>query len=121
MERLLSPEETGYNEFMERREERIVTIYADVLVALNLYVTWFLLLASEALSGRSCRRWRRGVAAFIGGISSLAIFLPELPFGILAAVKLLLAAVITGVAGGKGGFFRQIGRASCRERVSLSV
>ena len=63
----------------ERGEERIVTIYVDVLVALNLYVTWFLLLASEALSGRPCKRWRRGLAALAGGLSSLAIFLPGLP------------------------------------------
>ena len=108
-QRPLSPPETGYNENNGRGEERIITIYADVLVALNLYVTWFLLLASEALSGRPCRRWRRGLAALAGGLSSLAIFLPELPFWLLAAFKLALAAAITGIAGGRGGFFRRMG------------
>ena len=93
----------------ERGEERIVTIYVDVLVALNLYVTWFLLLASEALSGRPCRRWRRGLAALAGGLSSLAIFLPELPFLPLFFIKLGLAAVITWIAGGRAGFWRRMG------------
>ena len=93
----------------ERGEERIVTIYVDVLVALNLYVTWFLLLASEALSGRPCKRWRRGLAALAGGLSSLAIFLPELPFLPLFFIKLGLAAVITWIAGGRAGFWRRMG------------
>ena len=30
----------------------MVTVYVDVLVALNLYITWFLLLASERLAGQ---------------------------------------------------------------------
>ena len=93
----------------ERGEERIVTIYVDVLVALNLYVTWFLLLASEALSGRPCKRWRRGLAALAGGLSSLAIFLPELPFLPLFLIKLGLAAAITWIAGGAMGFWRRMG------------
>ena len=44
-----------------------VTIYVDVLIALNLYVTWFLLLAAERLAGSTCPGWRRGLAALAGG------------------------------------------------------
>ena len=78
----------------------MVTVYVDVLVALNLYVTWFLLLAAERLAGSRASRLRRGLAALAGGLSSLAIFLPELPFPLLFLGKLALAAIITLIAGG---------------------
>ena len=58
----------------------MVTVYADVLVGMNLYVTWFLLLASERLAGVRSSSLRRGLAALCGGLASLLIFLPELPF-----------------------------------------
>lgn len=83
-----------------------VTIYVDVLIALNLYVTWFLLLAAERLAGSTCPGWRRGLAALAGGVASLAILLPELPFPVLFGGKLLLAAGITWIAGGFGGWRR---------------
>ena len=94
---------------MEREGgDRIVTIYADVLVGLNIYITWFLLLAAEALAGCPGSRWRRGAASVAGGLSSLSIFLPELPFWALFLGKLLLAGGITWIAGGRGGFFRRM-------------
>lgn len=86
----------------------IVVIYADVLIGLNLYVTWFLLLAAEQLSGRRCKTWRRGCAALVGGFSSLAIFLPEMPFLFLLCGKLGLGAVITAIAGGRGSFVKRL-------------
>lgn len=76
-------------------------------MGLNLYVTWFLLLAAEQLSGRRCKTWRRGLAALAGGLSSLAIFLPELPFGVLFCLKAGLAAGITAIAGGRESFLRR--------------
>ncbi len=82
----------------------MVTVYVDVLVALNLYITWFLLLASERLAGSRGSKLRRGLAALVGGLSSLAIFLPELPFPILVLGKLGLAGIITWIAGGTGGW-----------------
>ncbi len=90
----------------------MVTIYADVLIALNLYVTWFLLLAAERMAGCPCPGWRRGLAALAGGVASLMIFLPELPFPVLFGEKLVLAAIITWIAGGFGGwrrFYKRMG------------
>ena len=90
----------------------MVTVYADVLVGMNLYVTWFLLLASERLAGVRSSALRRGLAALCGGLASLLIFLPELPFPLLFFGKLLLAAGIVWIAGGYGGW-----RRFCKEMI----
>lgn len=78
----------------------------DVLIALNLYITWFLLLAAERLAESRSSGWRRGLASLAGGIASLMILLPELPFPVLLLEKLGLAAAITWIAGGYGGWRR---------------
>ncbi len=85
----------------------ILVIYADVLIGINLCLTWFLLLASEALSGMHCGRVRRLLAAAAGGISSLCILLPELPFPVVFLGKVGLALLICWIAGGKRGIFRR--------------
>ena len=78
----------------------------DVLIALNLYITWFLLLAAERLAESRSPAWRRGLASLAGGVASLTILLPELPFLVLLLEKLGLAAAITWIAGGYGGWRR---------------
>lgn len=52
-------------------------VYADVLVFLNTLVDYFLLLAAARLTGEKIKSWRAALAAILGGISSLYIFLPQ--------------------------------------------
>lgn len=75
-------------------------IYIDVLVGLNIYLTWFLLLASGHFAGGSPGRLRQGAAALLGGVSAVVILFPELPFWAMSLYKLLTAAVIVAAAGG---------------------
>ncbi len=72
-------------------------VYADVLIFLNALVDYFLLLASAKLSGENVKTLRVILAALLGGVSSLYIFLPvggtmvELLYK--ASVAFLLSAV----------------------------
>lgn len=53
-------------------------IYVDVLVILNLIITFFLLLATELFTKEKGKRWRVFLGALAGGIYSLQVFLPEM-------------------------------------------
>ncbi len=56
----------------------MTTIYIDVLVCLNFIVNYFLLLATGKFLSRPCKRWRMLLGAFLGGLYSLYILLPEI-------------------------------------------
>lgn len=55
-------------------------IYIDVLIAINLIVNFFLLLAATRLCGRILKRIRILLGASIGAIYSLIILLPDIPW-----------------------------------------
>ena len=69
-------------------------IYADVLTALNIIVTYILLCAVRTLSHLPARKIGMLLASFLGGLSALVIFAPDMgvPFSVL--YKILSAAVI---------------------------
>jgi len=75
-------------------------IYADVLVAINIFVTYLLLAASVLFSAVQARPLRLLLASLLGGASSLLIFIPPVPWWLLAILKLLLSAAIVWVAFG---------------------
>ncbi|MBQ4051245.1 MAG: sigma-E processing peptidase SpoIIGA [Oscillospiraceae bacterium] len=75
-------------------------IYLDVLIGLNLYITWALLDCCELLGHLRAKRGRKGLASVLGGISSLMILLPELSAFPLMVLRFLLAAVLTYTAFG---------------------
>lgn len=52
-------------------------IYADVLVVVNIYVTYFLLKSASIFSGVEADRLRLLLSSLAGGFYSLMIFLPE--------------------------------------------
>ena len=56
-----------------------MTVYADILVVLNLIVDYFLLRLSSHILKRNISVWRIVLSALIGAASSLYIFLPEMP------------------------------------------
>ena len=75
-------------------------IYIDVLVAINIFVTWLLLACSVFFSAVQVRRWRLLLASLAGGASSLLIFLPPAPWWLLILEKLLCSALIVFAAFG---------------------
>jgi len=81
-------------------------IYIDVLVAINIFVTWLLLACSVFFSAVQVKRWRLLLASLLGGAGSLLILLPPAPWWLLAAEKLLLSALIVFVAFGFGRWRR---------------
>ena len=70
-------------------------IYVDVLVALNMMISFFLLAAARRLGGEQVRVWRMVLGSLLGGASSLTIFLPQssLPLSFLLRAVLLLPVV----------------------------
>lgn len=73
-------------------------VYVDVLIALNIFVTYFLLLSTSALLHRKPRRLRLILGAVFGGFSSLLILVESLPFYLLFAVKLLIGLALVLIA-----------------------
>lgn len=69
-----------------------VTVYADVLFALNAAVNAFLLLASARLGGGQIHPWRLAAAGGMGGLYAVAALLPRLGFLQTAGMKLVLLA-----------------------------
>jgi len=81
-------------------------IYIDVLVAINIFVTWLLLACSVFFSAVQVKRWRLLLASLLGGAGSLLIFLPPAPWWLLAMEKLLLSVLIVWVGFGFGKWRR---------------
>lgn len=66
-------------------------IYIDVLVALNLFVNYFILLAVSKFLKNTVKKRRIILGALFGAICSLMILLPPLPFAVNMISKLLVA------------------------------
>ena len=79
------------------------TIYLDVLVALNLYITWAMLYCCGVLTHRKAGRLRMGLGALAGGLSALIMLLPDLPAAALFIIRLALAGGIIFIAFGWQG------------------
>lgn len=76
------------------RGEKMV-VYADILMLVNLIVDYFLLALSELLLKRCVVLWRRLLAAAIGAVSSLYIFLPQSPIILEIIIRLAISCIIT--------------------------
>ncbi len=74
------------------------TIYVDVLLGLNLFINYFLLLAVSKFLFWEGKRRRFFLAALIGAFYSLTILLPELPDILSLIFKLLLSGVLMRIA-----------------------
>lgn len=69
-----------------------MTIYADVLIAVNTIVNFFIILLCGKINKQQIKNWRIILGALVGGIFSLTIFLP-LNNGILDAVIKIISAM----------------------------
>ncbi|MDO4608411.1 MAG: sigma-E processing peptidase SpoIIGA [Clostridia bacterium] len=77
-------------------------VYADILVLVNFVVDYFLIAISSRFLHKRPRLWRQLLAAFLGGIFSLYIFLPQSGFVLQTVVQLLMSAAISLTAFGFG-------------------
>ena len=73
-------------------------VYLDLLLFLNLFVNFFLLLAVKAIHRLTVSFWRLLLGAFAGALFSLTLFLPELFFLTELLLNAAEAVVITGLA-----------------------
>ncbi|MEM1483854.1 sigma-E processing peptidase SpoIIGA [Oscillospiraceae bacterium PP1C4] len=77
-----------------------MAVYADVLIVVNYITNLLLLLASAKILGVIVSRKRICMAALVGAIGSLIIFLPYIGFWFQFIYKLVLAFAMTAVAFG---------------------
>ena len=75
-----------------------MTVYVDILLAVNIFVNYFLLLASAKILRREIKRVRLFFASALGSLYSLIIFLPELPEAVTVFVNFAVSAVLTAIA-----------------------
>lgn len=85
-----------------------MTIYIDVLIVLNIYVNYFLLLITSKISGAQLRPFRCAAASVYGSLFSLMILAPQLPYSVNIAIKLAVAVTVVAAAFGIGGAKRLI-------------
>lgn len=81
-----------------------MVIYLDVLILINLYVTYFQILAVSVFTDRKTVWYRKLSAAGIGAVASLSIFIPQEMVLTLTLLKIFLCALIAFVAFGYTGF-----------------
>lgn len=74
-----------------------MTIYVDVLVALNILLTYILLVATRVVVKMPTNKWAVLVAAVIGGISSLVIFYENGGLIFSVVYKILTGGIIVGI------------------------
>lgn len=82
------------------------TIYADVLIILNIYVNFFLLRATAKLTHTPLKTVRCVGASAVGSLFSLMIFLHDMNIVISWVIKLAAASLITLIAFGMGDWRR---------------
>ena len=70
------------------------TIYIDLLVIINLYITFFLLKGTAVFLHRKAATHRILLGSLAGGVSSLVILLPTLPFLLNSACKIVTGLLI---------------------------
>lgn len=79
----------------------VKTVYVDVLVTVNIFTDFFLLLCVKKFLNIRAKLIRIILGSFIGGILSLTALLPKIPAGLNIIIDILFAAVIVFFAFGK--------------------
>ena len=77
-----------------------MVLYVDILIILNLFIDYFLLLSSAVLLKQNAKKLRLILASIVGSLSSLFIFLPTLPPVCMVLVKLMIGVCLVLIAFG---------------------
>ena len=88
------------------------TVYIDVLITVNIFVDFFLILCTQKLLNIRAKLLRIIFGSLAGGVFSLAALLPPMPFGLNFLSDLLFAALIILIAFGFSGTKTFIRRAA---------
>lgn len=75
-------------------------IYVDVLIILNIFINFFLLLSTEIFTKEKAKAYRLLLGSFLGGIYSLVVFLPEMGAFLNIITRFAAGAVIVLVSFG---------------------
>lgn len=78
----------------------LMTVYADVLVAVNYIINLLILIASNKILGFILSRKRICLSALVGAVGSLVIFLPYIGWWFQLLFKLVLSLVMAACAFG---------------------
>ncbi len=87
----------------------VTVIYLDVLVAVNILVTYILLVCTRVVVKQQTKKWGVVISTIIGGASSLIIFWEEMPLALSVIYKILVGMIISYsafVPGNKKLFFK---------------
>ncbi len=79
------------------------TLYVDVLITVNIFVDFFLLLCTKRFLHINTRLLRMILGSSVGGICSLCALLPRLGFGLNILLDICFAVIIVFVTFGKAG------------------
>ena len=74
-----------------------MTIYADVLVALNILLTYIIIVASRVLCKMPTNKWAVLLASVVGGFSSLVIFYENGGVAFSVLYKIITGGIIVGI------------------------
>lgn len=74
------------------------TVYVDVLLAVNFFINYFLMLSVGKIMRRDISRTRICLAAIFGAITALSIFLPQLNTIMSSLFKLTVSAIMVAIA-----------------------
>lgn len=75
-----------------------MVIYIDILLALNWWIDFLLLLGVRRAMGGGAKSWRLAVGALVGALSCLVLFLPPLSVWLSLLIRLCAAALMVTVA-----------------------
>lgn len=75
-------------------------IYLDVLIVLNLFVNYFIILATKKFLRRNIKLWRILLGSFIGALFSLYIFLPSVSSFVEISIKIFMCFTISVISFG---------------------
>ncbi len=71
-----------------------MVVYADILLAVNWWVDFLLLLAVRRFMGIGAKPWRLVIAAFLGGLFSFVLLLPPMAAWLSLLLKLTAAGLM---------------------------
>ncbi len=78
-----------------------MVIYADILLAVNWWIDFLLLIGVGRFIGIFAHVWRIIIASFVGGLFSVLLFFPALPAWATLLLKIVSAAIMVFIAFGK--------------------
>ncbi len=73
-------------------------IYADVLTAVNIYITYFIIVSSRVLLKAETKKYSVGIASVTGGLTSLCVLFEDINSALSFILKIVFAVIISYIA-----------------------